>query len=137
MSESIITSLIKLVQHERIKFMLESNFLSYPWLSEIEANDTECHAVIERWQIIPQPNARFNQFVSESFWNAHNYPHPPVASPYWMPRGWHRQQTVGHIPKFPFWLNPVLTLPLAKRPLPAMEADITRWWPVCQVWVNC
>ena len=33
------------------------------------------------------------------------------------------------------WLNPILTLPLAKRPLPAMEADITRWWPVRQVWV--
>ena len=28
------------------------------------------------------------------------------------------------------WLILFLTLALAKRPLPAMEADITRWWPV-------
>ncbi len=26
-----------------------------------------------------------------------------------------------------FWLNPVVTLPLAKRPLPGMEVDITSW----------
>ncbi len=34
------------------------------------------------------------------------------------------------------WLNPVLTLPLAKRPLPAVEADVTRWWPVCPLRVK-
>ena len=37
---------------------------------------------------------------------------------------------------FSSWLIPVLALPLAKRPLPAMEVDITRWWPVRPLQVN-
>lgn len=57
--ESIVTAFIKLVQHKGIKLMLKTHLLSCPLISEIKSDDTKCHFVKERWQVISKLFACF------------------------------------------------------------------------------